>query len=271
LSSNLDRLSTRVRERAKAPCVTIAPDATLEEATTKLLARRVTALPVVEGGRLVGLLSSTDLVGVLARAFSEDDATAFLDEVRARMSSPARTISGGATLADAVRELARARVHRLVVTEGGAPDGVLSARDLLGDVCQAKLRRPIGEIMTTLLETIDLGEPLEDAVRRLSSSYVHGLVVLDGTKPIGVFTHAEALELRKVPPELRRRPVEEAMSYETICLDDSTPLHRAAGYADAMRARRILVVRQHRLVGIVSTLDMVMALASAEGGGSATA
>jgi CBS domain-containing protein len=86
-------------------------------------------------------------------------------------------------------------------------------------------------------------------------------VVLDGTRPVGLFTHSEALALRKMPAALRRRPVEEAMSYETVCLDETTPLHRAAGYMAAMRVRRLLVVRSQRLVGVVSALDMVGVLA----------
>jgi CBS domain-containing protein len=79
--------------------------------------------------------------------------------------------------------------------------------------------------------------------------------------PVGVFTHAEALLARRLPPEMRTRPVEEVMSYETICLDRSTPLYRAAAYANSMNVRRILVVEHRRLVGVVSCLDLVAILA----------
>lgn len=50
------------------------------------------------------------------------------------------------------------------------------------------------------------------------------------------------------------------MSYETICLEDDTPVHRAAAYATAMNVRRLLIVRDRHLVGIVSALDLVFTL-----------
>ena len=55
------------------------------------------------------------------------------------------------------------------------------------------------------------------------------------------------------------------MSQETICLDVETPIYRAAGYGISMNVRRLLVVQGRRLVGIVSALDLVGALAPAEG------
>ena len=100
-------------------------------------------------------------------------------------------------------------------------------------------------------------------MQRLAQANVHGIVVVDGTSPVGVFTHAEALSARKLPPALRESPVEDVMSYETICLDVATPLHRAAAYMVAMNVRRILVVEHRRLVGIVSCLDLVDVLARA--------
>jgi CBS domain-containing protein len=58
-------------------------------------------------------------------------------------------------------------------------------------------------------------------------------------------------------------PIEDVMSYETICLDVSSPIHRAASYMVSMNVRRILVVEHRRLVGIVSCLDLVDVLARA--------
>ena len=113
------------------------------------------------------------------------------------------------------------------------------------------------------VESVEVGAPISDAVERLASANVHGIVVVDGSAPVGVFTHAEALAAKKLPPALRESPVEDVMSYETICLDVATPIHRAASYMVSMNVRRILVVEHRRLVGIVSCLDLVDILARA--------
>jgi CBS domain-containing protein len=51
------------------------------------------------------------------------------------------------------------------------------------------------------------------------------------------------------------------MSYETICLDAGTPVYRAAAHALSLGVRRILVVHDRELVGILSCLDLAATLA----------
>jgi CBS domain-containing protein len=45
-----------------SPLITIDQNAALEEASRVMAARRIKRLPVVDGDKLVGLLSSTDIV-----------------------------------------------------------------------------------------------------------------------------------------------------------------------------------------------------------------
>ena len=45
--------------------ICIAPDASLEDAIDLLLAHKISGLPVVEGGRLVGIVTVTDLLRAL--------------------------------------------------------------------------------------------------------------------------------------------------------------------------------------------------------------
>ncbi len=69
----LDRLLVgRVMTR---PVITIGPDATIAEAVDLVLARRIGALPVMEGDRLVGIITETDLLRAFA-AIAAADATA---------------------------------------------------------------------------------------------------------------------------------------------------------------------------------------------------
>jgi predicted transcriptional regulator len=54
------------------------------------------------------------------------------------------------------------------------------------------------------------------------------------------------------------------MSYETICLDADTPVYRVAAYAISMNVRRLLIVDHRELVGILSTVDLLDAVARPE-------
>lgn len=212
--------------------------------------RGISAVPVVEKGDLVGIVSTTDILRAPPIA-----------RIREVMTSPVVTVSVDESIASAARRLAKARVHRVVAIEGSRVAGVLSARDVLGELKSRRLDGPVSSAMTSPAATIDVGESIESATLALANANVHGLVVVDGEVPVGVFTHAEALAARRLPAALRDRPVEDVMSYETICLDVSTPLFRAAAYCIAMNVRRILVVEHRRLAGVVSCLDLVSLLA----------
>ena len=114
--------------------VVVAVDASIEDAAHLLHANSISGLPVVDPlGALVGVISQTDLVGVI------DSPVGRL--IRARpsglrvgelMSSPAMTVPMTGSLRDAARTMVDAGVHRLVATDDtGRPVGVLSAIDLV--------------------------------------------------------------------------------------------------------------------------------------------
>ena len=56
-----------VKEVMATDLVTTTPDTTLLEAAKILMTRKIGCLPVVEGGRLVGILTEADFVGLVAR------------------------------------------------------------------------------------------------------------------------------------------------------------------------------------------------------------
>ncbi len=246
-----------VGEHMTAPAVVVPVDATLDEIQKVLERRAISAVPVVEGARVVGVVSSSDVVRALA---SHAERSLRADRL---MSSCPLVASASEPVVEAARRLVAARVHRLVVVDGERPVGVLGARDMLVSLRSRKIEAAIGTIMTSPVETVDIGDPIPVAAERLATTNVHGLVVVDGRAPVGVFTHREALATHSLPGVLRARPVEEVMSYETICLDVGTPIFRAVGHALAMDVRRFLVVEHRSLVGVVSCVDLVGVLARA--------
>lgn len=56
---------TPVADLMTEPPTTIAPDAGIEDAASLLVVKRIGCLPVVEGDRLVGIVTETDLLAVL--------------------------------------------------------------------------------------------------------------------------------------------------------------------------------------------------------------
>jgi len=54
--------SLEVRDVMSAPAVTIEPDAFVQDAASTMAEKKIGCLPVVEGGRLVGILTEHDVV-----------------------------------------------------------------------------------------------------------------------------------------------------------------------------------------------------------------
>ncbi|MDX3587412.1 CBS domain-containing protein [Streptomyces europaeiscabiei] len=118
--------------------------ATFKEIVRLMQDRKVSALPVVEGeGRVVGVVSEADLLPKEEFRDSDPDRYTQLRRLSGLakaggvtaedlMTSPALTVRPDATLAQAARTLARARVKRLPVVDAvGMLEGVVSRADLL--------------------------------------------------------------------------------------------------------------------------------------------
>lgn len=122
----------------------IGPRAPFKEMVRLMRDWKVSALPVIEGeGRVVGVVSEADLlpteelrddpdVGYLRRRRPADLAKAEAVTAAELMTSPPVTVRADATLAEAARVMAHARVKRLpVVDDLQLLQGVVSRADLL--------------------------------------------------------------------------------------------------------------------------------------------
>jgi len=123
-----------VGRRMKRDLVTVPPGAALEEAARLLKAHRIHHLPVVDGERLLGIVTDTDLRNETLRAAG---APRTVGEV---MTRDVVTLSPGDTIDDAMLILSRQRFGALPVLDGERLVGIVAKADVL----------------VALLETLDL-------------------------------------------------------------------------------------------------------------------
>ena len=106
---------------------TCQASATVEEAARILSDRRIGALPVFEGGRLVGIFSERDLLYSVAR----EGAAALYKRVSEVMTAPAITVAPETGALDALSLMTRRRIRHLPVEHGGQVVAFLSIGDLV--------------------------------------------------------------------------------------------------------------------------------------------
>lgn len=118
--------STTAGGAMTSPAITIGPDRSLSEAAALMARSKVNRLPVVEAGRLVGIVSRADIV----RAFARSDEVLFeivRDTLRAVDGLRVVSVRDGiVTLAGTVKHEALARTARKVVER---IDGVVAVDD----------------------------------------------------------------------------------------------------------------------------------------------
>jgi universal stress protein A len=115
----------RVAEHMERAPVTVRSDDTLERARARMVEARTRHLPVVDGERVVGILSEGDLgahVGQLAHT-----------RVHVAMTSNPVTVTPDAGVEDAARLMLTNRVRALPVVERARLVGVISSTDILED------------------------------------------------------------------------------------------------------------------------------------------
>ncbi|HET7685540.1 MAG TPA: CBS domain-containing protein [Candidatus Limnocylindria bacterium] len=110
--------------------ITISPDEPAHEAERILKTYRVSGLPVVDGGVVIGVLSQTDLL--TARSSELISGNWARLRVRHLMTHPAMTVDATATVTGAARQMIDHHIHRLVVVDdAGGAIGVVTPLDLL--------------------------------------------------------------------------------------------------------------------------------------------
>jgi CBS domain-containing protein len=136
-----------VRDYMTRDVVTVPADASLRDVALLLVEHRISGLPVVEDGRVVGVVSESDLLtkahgadGVEGRPFGRllgesratQDQVAKIEATSARdaMTSPPLTIGPERPVVEAAASMNRNGVNRLPVVDDGRLVGIISRGDL---------------------------------------------------------------------------------------------------------------------------------------------
>jgi CBS domain-containing protein len=134
----------RVRDVMTTDVLTVAPETELRDVAALLVQKRISGVPVVEGGRVLGVVSERDILfkerptdgihrGVLAWLMDEGDLMLKIDArtAKAAMTSPAVTIGPARTVADAATMMLDDGVSRLPVVDKGQLVGIVTRHDLV--------------------------------------------------------------------------------------------------------------------------------------------
>jgi CBS domain-containing protein len=142
----------------------------------------------------------------------------------------------------------------------------------------------VADVMTRKVETVSPSTPVRDIVAKLVQHRISAVPVIDHQGLlVGIVSEADLLHRRESGTEIRRpwwldlfsdpdaraeaflkahgRTAEEVMTRALEVVDEETPLDVAAKLMDERHVRRLPVVKEGRVVGIVARADLIRSLA----------
>lgn len=140
----------RLRDIMTRDVVSAAPDLTVRDAMELLSERHVSGAPVVDGGKVVGIVSATDLLDLLAdlndttpsltfrrrkgRTTPLEDVT--VDEV---MTRKVHSLPPDCLVDEAAVLMGEKQIHRVLVMQGDVLLGIVSTSDVAKAVAEHKI------------------------------------------------------------------------------------------------------------------------------------
>ncbi|HEX9129874.1 MAG TPA: CBS domain-containing protein [Gemmatimonadaceae bacterium] len=140
----------RLRDIMTRDVVSAAPDMTIRDAMGLLSERHVSGAPVVDGGRVVGIFSATDLLTLLAelndmtpsltfrrrrgRTAPLEDVT--IDEV---MTRKVHSLPPDCSVDEAAALMGAKQIHRVLVMQGDVMLGIVTTSDVAKAVAEHKI------------------------------------------------------------------------------------------------------------------------------------
>jgi len=118
----------------------------------------------------------------------------------------------------------------------------------------------VRDIMTKTLRTVRPNSSVLDAVQKMNKFNIGSILVVDGRRPVGIVTERDIL--RRVV-ELSMEPsivkVSDIMSHPVVTINPDATIEEAARLMTAKQIKKLPVVQEDGVVGIITTMDIMKA------------
>jgi len=128
------------------------------------------------------------------------------------------------------------------------------------EICSVSMSKPehafLSEIMTTKVVTVDISERVEEALRLMVKFDIGSVLIVDKQKPVGIITERDVTRAALRGDSLLRLPVRSLMSRPLQTTTPNMEIWRTFELMLKLGVRRLAVVENDRLVGVVTEKDL---------------
>ena len=235
--------------------VTTTPEALLNDAARIMGERHIGSLIVIKYATPVGIMTERDLLSkVLALGLFLKN-----EKVEGVMSYPL----AGVSLTTKIKEVAKlmtSRKGRLVVFDAGTLVGIITASDLiksLPDIAETEVR--IDDFMTKEVVMADEETCVINIAKIMGKQRIGSVIITRNGEPFGIFTERDLLTNFLAKGKALFTEVGPECSQPLTVIPAGTSVHRAAATMALKHIRRLPVVKDEKIVGIITARDLVEA------------
>jgi CBS domain-containing protein len=115
----------------------------------------------------------------------------------------------------------------------------------------------VKDIMSKVVATVTVNQTIFEAAELMSTMGISCVLVVDSDNPVGLITERDIVSKIVAKNRPLDTKVTEIMSKELITIDPDSSLKEAARLMSNNKIRRLPVLKENKLVGIVSASDFV--------------
>jgi len=251
----------QIQEIYRKDIRTVSKNQTIQEAL-KIMGSKLTKLPVTDGGKLVGIITTRDILRVVGSSHSQSPEHAHISGV---MQKELKVLPPDTDIKTAVRTMLDSDISSLLVVEGETLLGLLTKTDLLG-ACK-EITRPVSEFAVEPL-TVSPGHRLPHVRELMFKKNISIIPVTDGGKFIGIILSRDIArkildfkkDVKKHQDAIRNMAVEDFYKPDTTSIPPETTVGEAATKLLEEKRTSLPIMENGELVGIVSKTDLLRAL-----------
>lgn len=183
----------KVEKIMSYPLISVSTSSSIKEAAQIMIEKRIRRLGVSENGKVVGIITASDLIRCLPE-FPETMRPWF--EVDYFMSKGVITTDQETPVEDVAKIMGEKSIGSVIITSNGEPIGIFTERDLLTKFLakDQSLKIEVGKTCSTPLITAPIGISVQDAAAIMTSKHIKRLPIRKEGKLVGMLSARDLVE-----------------------------------------------------------------------------
>ena len=236
--------------------VTVSSNESIVLAAGKMSEHNISSIVVMDSDTIVGIVTERDLLRKVTIQEKKDK-----NDISRIMSYPVTTIPPHTSIFEAGRIMKDKKIKRLPIAEDEKLVGIVTQTDLIRVLASYGMWREVSEIMSREVAVIDKNRSALEAAKTMALRRISSIVISEEENIIGILTERDFIKkiivAKKNPNHIK---IEKIMSSPVVKVAPNSSVLSACTVMEKMRIRRLVVMEEEKLLGIVSQTDIFKAV-----------